>query len=65
MAGVYVVLYDLLSYLIDFLCSYEWRINLAALLHNFNNIARFPVISNMQYKGQTLFLGGQESDFIP
>ncbi|XP_060533375.1 protein ABHD11-like isoform X2 [Cylas formicarius] len=44
--------------------GYRWRVNIPALLQNFNNITRFPLLNDMQYKGSTLFIGGANSDFI-
>ncbi|KAJ8953715.1 hypothetical protein NQ314_007325 [Rhamnusium bicolor] len=44
--------------------SYNWRVNIPVLLSNFNNIARFPLVNDLQYEGPVLFLGGGNSDFI-
>lgn len=44
---------------------YKWRVNISVLLEHFHEIAKFPAISDMQYLGETLFLGGGNSDFIP
>lgn len=43
---------------------YKWRINIPALLSNFQNIARFPPIEDLLYEGNTLFIGGAKSDYI-
>lgn len=65
MAGVYVLYTNLLHYFTFFGCSYDWRMNLSALLFHFNNITKFPVLNDLQYKGPVLFLAGGKSDFIP
>ncbi|KAJ8984150.1 hypothetical protein NQ317_017801 [Molorchus minor] len=44
--------------------SYNWRVNIPVLLANFNNIANFPLLNDMQYNGPVLFVGGDNSDFI-
>ncbi|KAJ8917347.1 hypothetical protein NQ315_002369 [Exocentrus adspersus] len=44
--------------------SYKWRINIPVLLACFNNVARFPLVNEVQYTGPVLFLGGGNSDFI-
>lgn len=43
-----------------------WTCNLDALIKNFEHIASFPKeMKGKRYKGPTLFVGGQLSDFIP
>ncbi|CAH4027848.1 unnamed protein product [Pieris brassicae] len=46
--------------------SYGWTCNLDTLIKHFSDIATFP--SNLigkQYSGKTLFIGGDESNYIP
>ena len=44
---------------------YKWRVNLPVLEQNFStNIAFFPRTENKVFNGPTLFLGGEESDYI-
>ncbi|CAG9815156.1 unnamed protein product [Phaedon cochleariae] len=43
---------------------YDWRVNISALLKNYNNIAKFPLVNELQYDGPTLFLAGTNSDFV-
>ncbi|XP_063833336.1 uncharacterized protein LOC135082470 [Ostrinia nubilalis] len=43
-----------------------WTCNLDALIENFEHIASFPAqMKGKKYRGPTLFVGGQLSDFIP
>lgn len=65
MAGVYEIHSNLPNYFIVFYSSYDWRMNLSALLFHFNNIAKFPLVNDLQYKGPVMFLAGEKSDFIP
>lgn len=44
--------------------SYDWRINIPVLVSCFNNIARFPLVNDVQYTEPVLFIGGENSDFI-
>nr|CAI5834017.1 unnamed protein product [Callosobruchus analis] len=44
--------------------SYAWRINIPALMENFNNIARFPMVNDVHYDGPILFVAGGYSDFV-
>nr|CAH7741059.1 unnamed protein product [Callosobruchus chinensis] len=44
--------------------SYTWRINIPALMANFNNIARFPMVNDVHYDGPVLFIAGSSSDFV-
>ncbi|VEN53243.1 unnamed protein product [Callosobruchus maculatus] len=44
--------------------SYTWRINIPALMKNFNNIARFPMVNDVHYDGPVLFVAGGHSDFV-
>ena len=44
---------------------YKWRVNLPVLEQNFaTNIAIFPNAENKVFLGPTLFIGGQESDYL-
>ncbi|VEN53245.1 unnamed protein product [Callosobruchus maculatus] len=43
---------------------YTWRINIPALMKNFNNIARFPMVNDVHYDGPVLFVAGGHSDFV-
>ena len=42
---------------------YQWRLNLKALKNGLKEIGQFPE-QNGQHHGQTLFLGGEESDYL-
>nr|XP_022920463.1 protein ABHD11-like [Onthophagus taurus] len=44
--------------------SFKWRMNLDALMANFNEIAMFPEVLNSTFQGPVLFIGGTASDFI-
>ncbi|KAL3272194.1 hypothetical protein HHI36_022677 [Cryptolaemus montrouzieri] len=44
--------------------SFDWRINLQALLMNLDNIKRFPYEKGTTFEGPTLFIGGTASDYI-
>ncbi|XP_076253864.1 sn-1-specific diacylglycerol lipase ABHD11 isoform X3 [Rhynchophorus ferrugineus] len=44
--------------------KYKWRINIPSLTSNFQSIARFPNVGDLKYLGDTLFIGGEKSDFI-
>ncbi|KAJ8956242.1 hypothetical protein NQ318_014974 [Aromia moschata] len=44
--------------------SYDWRINIPALLSNFNSIARFPLISDLRFGWFRALSGGGNSDYI-
>jgi esterase len=44
---------------------YDWRINLSALAANMHYLTAFPQIdSDIQFKGDTVFLRGEKSDYI-
>ncbi|XP_066148937.1 sn-1-specific diacylglycerol lipase ABHD11 isoform X2 [Euwallacea fornicatus] len=45
--------------------SYKWRVNIPTLLKQFKEIAKFDTVEGLQYKGETLFIGGAKSDYIP
>lgn len=44
--------------------KYAWRINLQAIRANMENIAGFPNIDPVAYRGPALFLGGGRSDYL-
>ncbi|CAG9862624.1 unnamed protein product [Phyllotreta striolata] len=44
--------------------TFRWRINVPVLLANFNNLAKFPILNDLQYSGPTLFIGGSKSDYL-
>lgn len=45
--------------------TYRWRVNLPVLEQNFaTNIAKFPNTEKKVYAGPTLFIGGEESDYL-
>ena len=43
--------------------SYTWRINLDSIEQNYNKLVGFPDFSTC-FQGDTLFLGGANSDYI-
>lgn len=44
---------------------YKWRVNLPILEQNFaSNIAVFPQVEDRVYTGPTIFIGGEESDYL-
>lgn len=45
--------------------SFRWKYNIDALIKYFHEIASFPDLSGKTYEGPTLFVGGQESDYLP
>ncbi|KAL1500823.1 hypothetical protein ABEB36_006259 [Hypothenemus hampei] len=45
--------------------SYKWRVNLPILIEKFHEIAKFEAPSDSQYNGETLFIGGEKSNYIP
>ncbi|XP_066262121.1 sn-1-specific diacylglycerol lipase ABHD11 isoform X2 [Euwallacea similis] len=45
--------------------SYKWRVNIPTLVRHFQEIAKFDIVEGLQYKGDTLFIGGAKSDYIP
>ncbi|KAF7267464.1 sn-1-specific diacylglycerol lipase ABHD11 isoform X2 [Rhynchophorus ferrugineus] len=44
--------------------SYTWRFNLRALLENFDGLASFPHLHNVNFQKPVLFIGGGKSDYI-
>lgn len=44
--------------------GYKWRLNLDAIINNFDYISRFPKFTEEQYEGPTLFIGGEKSPYI-
>ncbi|XP_044764071.1 protein ABHD11 [Coccinella septempunctata] len=44
--------------------SFNWRVNIPALLMNLDNIKRFPYEKGKVFDGPTLFIGGSSSDYI-
>lgn len=46
--------------------NYGWLCNINALKNHFKDIAQFPTdLSGNQYNGPTLFIGGDQSDYLP
>ncbi|ENN73977.1 hypothetical protein HUJ04_001576 [Dendroctonus ponderosae] len=45
--------------------SYKWRANVPTLLKAFQEVGRFDVENTAQYTGETLFIGGEKSDYLP
>ena len=54
----------LLQNLVQSDTGFSWRINLAALADNMNELMGFPVDPAAAYRGPTLFLAGGRSDYI-
>ena len=54
----------LLQNLVQSDAGFGWRINLAALADNMNELMGFPVEPAAAYRGPTLFLAGGRSDYI-
>ena len=46
--------------------EFDWRINLDSLQRNLHDVFNFPQenLKNAQFHGDTLFIGGGESDYI-
>ncbi|EFA76615.1 hypothetical protein PPL_09920 [Heterostelium album PN500] len=44
--------------------NYKWRVNIDSLLANLHELSRFPAPPGARYLGDTLFLGGGNSNFI-
>lgn len=42
-----------------------WMCNVDALKSDFENIAKFPNMSGAKYEGPVLFIGGDQSNYIP
>eukprot|EP00794_Sanderia_malayensis_P019730 gene19730-21676_t len=54
----------LLTNLISTEHGYGWRINLRFFKMNISELIGFPDFAGMQYNGDTLFVGGADSDYI-
>lgn len=44
--------------------GYRWRINLPALALSLPQLADFPDMAGKTFKGQTLFVRGERSDYV-
>lgn len=41
-----------------------WRFNLNTIADNMHTLKDFPLTTNPPFKGRTLFIGGERSDYI-